>query len=59
MKKRIFAIVLAFMMVFSILPTQSFASDKDLTLYLCLLEDNFVAENQSLSIFRKKNIMVP
>ena len=53
-KRKFFVIALAFMMVFSILPTQSFASDKDLTLNLCLLEDNFVAENQSLSIFSEE-----
>ena len=42
-------IALAFMMVFSMLPMQGFASDSVPTLYLCRSEDAFLQSNKNLS----------
>ena len=49
MKRKFLTIVLAFMMVFSMLPMQGFASDSVPTLYLCRSEEAFLQSNKNLS----------
>ena len=50
MKRKFFAIVLVFMMVFSMLPAQSFASENIPTLFICRSETDFIKDKQELSI---------
>ncbi len=50
LKRKFFVIALAFMMVFSMLPMQGFASDSVPTLFICRSETDFIKDNSNLSI---------
>ena len=50
MKRKFFAIVLVFMLVFTMLPAQSYASENIPTLFICRSEADFITDNKTLSI---------
>ena len=50
MKRKFFAITLVFMLLFTVLPAQSFASENIPTLFICRSETDFINDNSNLSI---------